>query len=280
MKLINLATVWLQLSLVQIQCRDEGQQSETTDTSKKISNHSNEITTKMKNEKSSQTNPPKPSTIYNGEIAGKYEFPYIVAISNVTLETYLYAAGVIINSKWIITAKHVARNGYLGDGIVVTPKYDNERTNLKEKLKYLVIDYFCPQHSVFADIALMKLKKELPLERGPTKFKKIRLIQANHRLHTNEIVTVAGWGFVNATKGPGPISGTVSNDLRKADIKVRPEGECAPYDRFSSPEKFCSSGDSKGVCYGDSGGPVVIRGESPSKDILVGIVTGGGKRCL
>jgi secreted trypsin-like serine protease len=52
------------------------------------------------------------------------------------------------------------------------------------------------------------------------------------------------------------------------------EGDDEGDDNFVSPDMLCAGGEfGRGFCNGDSGGPLVAKGESPSEDVLVGIVS-------
>lgn len=222
---------------------------------------------------------PPSSKIRNGEKAGKDEFPYIVAIGHQN-NSIIYSAGVIVGPKWILTAEHVIRQGMADRKHQITLNYGNRVSDIENGTKYQVSEYFCPK-DYGGDIGLMKLKEAIPLNQEPHKFQKINMIGSNHKLSQEINMTVVGWGYINISK-EYPVEyaiGAEASNLMKVDIQLRPDNECRSYSRFSAPKHFCTTGEERGTCKGDSGGPVVIKNGNSSGDTLIGLVSGGSGYC-
>lgn len=228
----------------------------------------------------SKKEPPIGSKIRNGVKAGKDEFPYIVAVSHSNNPNEIYSAGVIIDSKWILTAEHVMRQGRTRGQHYITPNYDNKASGTGRRKRYAVVGYFCPKGRE-GDIGLMELRQEIPFNQDPFKFQKIQMIDSNRKLDPKRKITVAGWGFMNISfpLGPQYPEGASPSDLMKTDVQLRPDSDCSSHPYFNAPKLFCTTGQIQGTCNGDSGGPLVIKNGGNSGDILVGLVSGGGQYC-
>lgn len=95
-------------------------------------------------------------------------------------------------------------------------------------------------------------------------------------------LAVLGFGFISPT---GPVSQT----LQVAETEYVDPKECTPLlcsgncDRFPFPDDIiCTKQNNPEIirtCFGDSGGPVVMKGNTPDEDILVGVIQGSPALC-
>ena len=91
------------------------------------------------------------------------------------------------------------------------------------------------------------------------------------------ILTVVGWG---ATSDDGY---EFPDLLQEVDLFYVPNRLCRRIvddDGFSlgpdlTRDMMCAADEGKDSCYGDSGGPLILRGSSPSEDVQVGVVSWG-----
>mmetsp|Transcript_28156 Transcript_28156/g.64423 ORF Transcript_28156/g.64423 Transcript_28156/m.64423 type:complete len:190 (-) Transcript_28156:35-604(-) len=92
-------------------------------------------------------------------------------------------------------------------------------------------------------------------------------------------VTAMGWGQCSMSHDCSQ-----TYQLKHATLQMLSLKSCRDYfGKHYRGSKYICARDSakKNVdCYGDSGGPIIVRGEKPSDDIQVGIVSYGPDNCL
>ena len=103
-------------------------------------------------------------------------------------------------------------------------------------------------------------------------------INADYGIPTpSTILTVVGWG---ATSDDGY---EYPDLLQEVDLFYVPNRLCrsvSDTDGFKlgsslTRDMMCATDEGKDSCYGDSGGPLILRGSSPSEDVQVGVVSWG-----
>eukprot|EP00588_Corethron_pennatum_P025948 CAMPEP_0194315538 /NCGR_PEP_ID=MMETSP0171-20130528/12353_1 /TAXON_ID=218684 /ORGANISM="Corethron pennatum, Strain L29A3" /LENGTH=335 /DNA_ID=CAMNT_0039071399 /DNA_START=133 /DNA_END=1137 /DNA_ORIENTATION=+ len=131
------------------------------------------------------------------------------------------------------------------------------------------------------DVALIKLEKESKIQ--PAKISKGA---ASSRLEVGDRLTVMGYGLTE--------EGVASYDLMETEVDFMAEETCEEFTQyfldyvgqytFMNQQKkdfelgyeFCVSHPTDSAdCHGDSGGPVIVRGDTPAEDIIVGTVSWG-----
>ena len=99
-------------------------------------------------------------------------------------------------------------------------------------------------------------------------------------LNRNTPGTVAGWGRIGQTS-----SSPASSILQAATVPILSRYECVhqhqPGSSMPSVDQLCAgvSGDKKGPCPGDSGGPLMVPQQGGNSWILVGVVSNGPQIC-
>eukprot|EP00588_Corethron_pennatum_P005220 CAMPEP_0194299520 /NCGR_PEP_ID=MMETSP0169-20130528/60765_1 /TAXON_ID=218684 /ORGANISM="Corethron pennatum, Strain L29A3" /LENGTH=423 /DNA_ID=CAMNT_0039049623 /DNA_START=11 /DNA_END=1279 /DNA_ORIENTATION=- len=89
-------------------------------------------------------------------------------------------------------------------------------------------------------------------------------------------VFASGDGFRTIGLGRTSLSGSLSDILRETELKYISNDECDDiYGNILSDQMMCtvSSGPDTDVFKGDSGGPLIIKGDSAENDVAVGIVS-------
>ncbi|KAF7993879.1 hypothetical protein HCN44_011148 [Aphidius gifuensis] len=207
-----------------------------------------------------------PSKVVGGEQAERNEFPHQVSIRD---RGEHICGGAIISPLHILTAAHcfvdedekVALPHPSDIEILVGANDKNSRLGQEYKiLKYECHENYETKKSDRNDIALITLEKPLVFSGS---IKPINLPKKDIPL--NSVVTASGWG---ATDYPNT---KLPKQLQKVELKIVDNKVCQDSHKIKIyPEQVCASGgEGKGVCVGDSGGPIIANNE------LVSIISWG-----
>lgn len=183
--------------------------------------------------------------------------------------------GVLINSKFVITAAH-CQPGFLGTLIVVLGAHDltgaeDYLATVARNVKRMVIHRHYNAQTFENDLALLEM--ESPVEFLPH----VVPICLPHRteVFTGKMAFVTGWGKL--THG-----GDVPNILQEVQVPIVTNGDCQKMYLYAGHEKmirshFVCAGYSRGgqdSCEGDSGGPLMVQRDD-GRWVLVGTVSHG-----
>ncbi|XP_074604233.1 mite allergen Der f 3-like [Brevipalpus obovatus] len=181
----------------------------------------------------------------------------------------VFGGGSILADKWIITSRHVAYcedfleytdtefSGKIYENqLRIAPNYDNTLLGLRKGTKYGVEKRFCyPKVNRKTDFVLLKLTQPIPLDGdGSEKFSAIPMIDPSRNDEVKSIIA-AGWGANNGANG------IPSEYLMQTELNMINKDD----------EWFIATGNNTSICFGDSGGPGVIRNNQTSTDELIGI---------
>lgn len=237
--------------------------------------------------------PPKPAPIIDGTLAGDYEFPYIVLISEGNERPH--CGGVIISEDWVLTARHcVLRNFHDSkslyfnfsrrEQIYVYLKVNNDMSNYFRWPPGRAAKLYCghipddnPVFSADADIALIKMNDPIRLgNRNPFNIQKVNIYMGDmaNDYRDGYDIRIAGWGFDK------PNSTYLSRYLRKAEIPNRSRlvgtriDQLAPHFRQYRPyQQIGLYFPQHSACMGDSGGPAVVTTVGTGEEYLFGIMS-------
>lgn len=238
---------------------------------------------------------PKPSPIFNGDLAYEHEFKYIVGIGEVN--HYFSGAGIVLNEYWILTCRHVVIQQNINKDTLyfnftskgplhVWPKYYNDiRKTVSEKLpRYSPAKMFCldvpndanPQYWTDSDLALIKLQTPLKLYQQD-KFNLQRIKFQNKDMFTDFSrgydVRIAGWGKLFPEQDDMQPTyrlrtAKMANEERWADRNL----DFARYPAYR-PSRQIPLRFRKNACVGDSGGPAVLTTVGTGEESLMGVMT-------
>lgn len=207
------------------------------------------------------------SRIIGGTNADISEFPWVVSVRRYGLHI---CGGSILSDIWILTAAHCTENSKIPDSIQYgTTKIAWKGPNVvKVKRAILHEDYVGLKYSVKNDIALLLLDSPIDM----AKVKSVQLVPMNLELE-KESAQVVGWG---KTKNSSPHSSKI---LQKLTINVLSNEQCKAEPHHSDTRIFLCGEDKllTGVCFGDSGGPLMRSKDGTQIGIvshLVGYVCG------
>ncbi len=169
------------------------------------------------------------------------DYPFMVSIQR---NDEHYCGGALVHPEWVLTAAHCVhavapRHLVLRHGSP-TWREGGEQASVAEIIGHPDFDWESPG----GDIALVKLTE--PAQSAPIELGADTEVGTRSRL--------LGWGQTCPDPGCGPPSDT----LKQLDAEVIDPAECADIDAET---ELCTgnSDEDSGVCYGDSGGPQIIR---------------------
>ncbi|XP_073950645.1 phenoloxidase-activating factor 3-like [Choristoneura fumiferana] len=238
--------------------------------------------------------------IVGGRVAGLYEYPWMVLLSYRTKNGHQFnCGGSLINNRYVLTAAHCIVDQRLagvrvGENDIDTDiDCEGEPPNriCEERLQDIRVEQIIAHPGyrgkprVRNDIALLRLKRPVfnHTNAQPICLPVTSAMQ-NRDIQIQDLnATVAGWGFTE--------SGYTSSKLLTVDVPMRTKQSCSElYNRGGqingedeTANKLCAGTTGKDACNGDSGGPLMIKGQYKnipgSKYIQHGIVSYGPIKC-
>lgn len=200
------------------------------------------------------TNGKAQNRIVGGSYVDITERPFQVHLSYNHGNEALQASGVILNSRWIVTAAHVVDGLGPSDIFITCGATDWTSFGVYPNIKHIYPypNYQGINNGIRNDIALIELEEPLVFT---TRIQPIK-ISSSTSYPSGTIGTVSGWGYTN----PGD-SVSSSATLNKIDVAIE-----------SASNNFLKTSQSwYGSAEGDSGGPLTVG--SGDNILLAGIVS-------
>ncbi|XP_063222271.1 chymotrypsin-2-like [Bacillus rossius redtenbacheri] len=208
------------------------------------------------------------SRIFNGEDAKNGEFPFMVSLRDGLNTRQIMCGGAIISEYFILTAGHCVEGNLPGDVFIVAGV-----TNLQQRGKWfattkmILHPEFNRSDYIKNDIGLMKVNESFVYT---DVIKSILLPSVSEYLLGGIDVTAIGWGYSAFMP-----NFTLPNQLQKVALKTVDTQTCQSElkqfnDTIYGNLQICVEGaKGTGMCYGDSGSPLVRGGD------VVGLVSWG-----
>jgi len=234
--------------------------------------------------------------IVGGYPTAEHQFPWMAAVLRTCTNEYCHICGAtIISEEWVLTGAHcmvavpMEELGVLvGDHSLFTISTSQKFIKVKEKVVHPDYNMKGMDPSPLNnDIGLLRLEYPIIFTSqispmclpalGETGFEGSGSTSANaSMLDTNgvEIVgknaTVLGWGTIND-------QGDFSDSLRGAEVEILENDYCNQFYGIMTDNMMCTSGaDARGSCFGDSGGPAIVK-QTDGSWVQVGIIAFGAQ---
>ena len=200
--------------------------------------------------------------VVGGEVAPTGRYPYMVELLDPSGE-YISGASLIAPNL-VLTAAH---STVINIDAVSIGRQDlsnaNENYETIKVVEVVVNPNFRPR-KFNHDAAILKLERA-------SSYQHVKLNNSSDVPADNSELTVMGWGVDE--------SGGISNILKQTQVTTMTNSECKAtsyLDEEITDAMLCASGDGiRDACDGDSGGPLIIKGQDANSDVQVGIVSFG-----
>lgn len=197
--------------------------------------------------------------IVGGETTTINKVKYIVSLRQPNGQ--FFCGGSLVKKQYVVTAAHCVKGLKASDLNVHAGVTFLNQKGLKRSVSKIIMPEAFNLQNVTMDVAVLKLSK-------PMIGKNIATIPlCSHPIVINDWVKVSGWGFTSEV-GYGP-----SEQLRTVNVRLISKKTCKSNYRglakLSNTMMCASIPGKKDACSGDSGGPLIHRGQ------LCGIVSFG-----
>lgn len=219
--------------------------------------------------------------IIGGEVAGKNEWPWQVALlfSGVPNEhDAFFCGGTLIKRDWVVTAAHCVKGMTESELEILTETNKLDGSGVRRGVARIIVHPKFKFKTLNFDIALVKLgtsvPKNLPLADLITDRQEDKLAEPGDEMF------ITGWGSITRPK----FNPKIPVELREARVPVVANDVCneaKAYEGFITKRKICAGelDGSKGICFGDSGGPLLARDGKGDYRLLTGVVSVGTDPC-
>lgn len=176
--------------------------------------------------------------------------------------------GTLIRWRWVLTAAHCLEHASGAAVVLRTTRLDDlEPRNIYVADAAAIAPNYRPA-KFRNDIGLLRLQRA-------ARIRPIKLAGERDdlwRAKPGRTAKVLGWGFDE--------SGVPSESLRRGYVKLWSNGECKALvgTVWRGGRMLCAGSARTDVCYGDSGGPLLIKG--PNRWIQHGVTSFGDVACL
>lgn len=201
---------------------------------------------------------PNAPGIVGGEEVEQDRYPYNVIYSK---DGAFLCSGTLIAENWVLTAAHCGIFGthvYIGRQNLGIAGTNEEIIEIVEAIPHYKYDIYTFSY----DYMLLKLET-------PSKFSPVTLDDGYEDTDAGDDVTVMGWGKTSEL-------GSYSPELLEVELDIVDQYDCREYyNNNIDKSMLCASRLGKDSCLGDSGGPLIRKGNKPEDDVQVGIVSWG-----
>ena len=192
----------------------------------------------------------------------------------------MICGGVLIGNCYVLTAAHCLKpdnkTAYKKNDVLVvvgnTDRLVDEKTEDTHKVGEILLHPLYSPDTLDYDIAILKLSCNVTYS---PYVRKVCMPDCNETTDSYNMCIAAGWGATDYQVGE---AFHLSTHLHHIELPIADKEECKKLSEYPiTPRMFCAGDASgeKGVCKGDSGGPLFCQTESELRWMLIGIVSWG-----
>ncbi|XP_076683204.1 soluble guanylate cyclase 89Db [Andrena cerasifolii] len=206
--------------------------------------------------------------IVGGNVASVYEYPWIVSMSK---QGTFYCAGSLITRRHVLTAAH-CMEGFDTKSIklvLADNRPNGNQNSIIRRIKSVTLHENFHSYTFNNDIAIIEMDRPVDVN-GVVRTACLPEDKAID--YTGATATVVGWGRTSE-------NAPVSEELRKVNLPILSQEECdqAGYQKNRITENMFCAGYLEGeldACFGDSGGPLHVKGTYGHLEVI-GIISWG-----
>lgn len=179
--------------------------------------------------------------ITGGSNAWPGKWPWMAWLGN--------CGGTIISPTWILTAAHcISNSGPTRIALGAFNRSANENQRQVIDVKRIVVHPQYDRATLKFDVAVVELVSPITYDQ----YKQPICLPSNNQDISGRPLWAAGWGNTQGARLPG------SGSQILKDIELREVNPCSTFNVDSKIQFCANSPGNNGICFGDSGGPVMI----------------------
>ena len=210
--------------------------------------------------------------IVGGQVATNGRYPY--AQVSLQYDNDHYCGGTLIADELVLTAYHCWDNF----DMVEFHRFDfSNSTEVTDVIPASGL-FWHPEYdedNYHFDVLIVKLSRPVSPESG---LSPIRVNRESDIPASGQVLTAVGWGVLDDTDDP-----MFPTELHEVELKYIPPEFCEKvktsdgeeFGQYLTSDMMCAGAVGKDSCYGDSGGPLILKGDTPDEDVQIGVVSWG-----
>ncbi len=222
---------------------------------------------------------PSAMRIIGGDVAGKNAWPWQVALLFADIadeHDAQFCGGTLIKRNWVVTAAHCVKGMRVKELDILTETNKLDGSGVRRGVVSITVHDKYNANTLEFDIAVVKLGTSLPKDYPVAAL--INDKQENRFAEPGDKMMVTGWGSVRRSGNKYPVA------LRQARVPVVANEVCNEAKAYAGDitNRMICAGEldgGKGVCSGDSGGPLLAKDGKGEFRLLAGVVSFGTIPC-
>jgi len=215
---------------------------------------------------------PSGNRINNGPDARKNAFPWMVRLVSMIGLFQGLCGGTLLNANVVLSAAHCTFNGEMGPQIhpqmmkVHLGDHDTRRHDYGEQNAGVISYKIHPRYNHYNqkidnDFSLLFLDRNIVFSKTISS----ACLPNPNKNYENTPVIAAGWGIDETGRTP--------DILQQVELRTMSNRHCSyKWGVILTNNMICADGHYQGTCKGDSGGPLMVKGQ---EKIVIGVTSWG-----